>query len=68
MATPDEARPADVLRCGCVLVYRQSAHGEPAVALIFLTPCSESHRSVAEQVRGRGGVATSSLVVKSVQA
>lgn len=58
-------REPDVLRCGCELNYRESEHGE--VALIFLTPCSEPHRQVAEHVRGRGGIRTSSLVVKSVK-
>lgn len=63
--TPPDVREPDVLRCGCVLAYRQSEHGE--VTLLFLTPCSEPHRKVAEDIRGRGGVRTSSLVVKSVQ-
>lgn len=59
-------REPDVLRCGCELSYRRSPAGE--VALLFLTPCSEPHRNVAEHIRGRGGVHTSSLVVKSVPA
>lgn len=62
-------REPDVLKCGCELTYRASDHygdGE-VVEIIFLVPCSEGHRRVAEKVTTYGHRPARVLVVKGVK-